>query len=140
MNVLDSDKGGWMNLKQLLLIYEAMTMNLRGQFDWAKIEKKWFEHSGNQFMKLKFGDLDYWEDILATTCYVGQPMKINDEMAVLRIALGSDTLRQLVDDINNGVEIGESSAVADDSKIIKKMAFLAYNFTDLEYIILKMRD
>ena len=47
-------------------------------------------------------------------CYIGQPVSISKNEAVLRIALGGDSFRQVVKDMNNDYDIGPGSAFADD--------------------------
>lgn len=45
----------------------------------------------------KFPEEDF--EITKNKCFTGQPVLINENEAVLRIALGSDSLRDLVNDM-----------------------------------------
>jgi hypothetical protein len=67
------------------------------------------------------------EETASEICFTGQPVLISPEKAVMRIALGSDSLRQVMDDKNFNTEIVKVS----DFVIIQKMAFLASNFDKL---------
>lgn len=62
------DTGAWMNKNELAKVFKAMTLD----------------------MSDKFPDEGY---LTSRICFTGQPVKINDNEAVLRIALGSDSLR-----------------------------------------------
>tara|TARA_B110000285_G_scaffold214985_1_gene260901 strand:+ start:625 stop:1155 length:531 start_codon:yes stop_codon:yes gene_type:complete len=44
------------------------------------------------------------KEIASRKCFIGQPVKINNEQGVLRIALGSDSLRQLREDFDGTLQ------------------------------------
>lgn len=62
----------------------------------------------------KFPEEDY--ELTKNKCFTGQPVVINEQEAVLRIALGSDSLRDLVQDIEQTLK--------EDAQILSKMSFL----------------
>ena len=62
-------------------------------------------------------------EISARKCFIGQPVKINKAEGVLRIALGSDSLRQLYTDFDG--------AIKTDAQIIEKLGFLSSNYNEL---------
>ena len=62
-------------------------------------------------------------DIASRICYTGQPVLISKEEAVLRIALGSDSLREYIED--------GPSTLQQDFTIIEKLSFLGERFNDL---------
>ena len=59
--------GEWMKKAELAKVFKAMTLD----------------------MSEKFPD----DDVASEICFIGQPVLISEEQAVLRIALGSDSLR-----------------------------------------------
>ena len=86
--------GAWMVKEELAKVFKAMTLD----------------------MSATFPSFDHAKEI----CFIGQPVLISKEQAVLRIALGSDSLRQVIDDSRFGVTIAAES----DFIIVEKMAFL----------------
>jgi hypothetical protein len=56
-------------------------------------------------------------------CFIGQPVPITKDESVLRVALGSDSLRACLRD--------PAAALAQDSAVIRKLALLAQRFHDL---------
>lgn len=63
------------------------------------------------------------QDISSRKCFIGQPVKINKDEGVLRIALGSDSLRQLQQDFDETLKT--------DGMIVEKLGFLAAHYNDL---------
>jgi hypothetical protein len=59
----------------------------------------------------------------APACYIGQPVAVAKDEAVLRVALGSDSLRACLRD--------PAAALAEDAALIRKLALLAERFRDL---------
>ena len=72
------------------------------------------------------------EEIVKKICYIGQPVQVCEDTAVLRLALGGDSFRQVVKDFNNDNDTGPGSAVADDRLILEKLNFLAMNYGQLK--------
>lgn len=83
-------------------------------------------------MTMDLSNLFKDEDVVKQICYIGQPVQISNDEAVLRIALGGDSFRQVVKDMKDGSDSGPGTALADDEIIIKKLAFLAENFGELK--------
>lgn len=96
------DTGKWMVKSELAKVFKAMTLDMSDKFPDDK-------------------------DLASKICFTGQPVLISNEQAVLRIALGSDSLRQVIDD----TEKGENVSHGEDDLICQKMAFLARNFGKL---------
>ena len=63
------------------------------------------------------------KEIASRKCFIGQPVKINSDQGVLRIALGSDSLRQLREDFDGTIAV--------DQQIVEKLAFLSANYDNL---------
>ena len=61
--------------------------------------------------------------VAANRCYIGQPVSITKEDAVVRTALGSDSLRAIL--------ANEKAALAEDSAILAKLSYLVRNYKDL---------
>jgi heterodisulfide reductase subunit C len=55
-------------------------------------------------------------EVLERICFTGQPVVITESEAVLRIALGSDSLRQFIEN--------KEETLKDDKAICKKMSTL----------------
>ena len=66
---------------------------------------------------------DNTRNILGKICFIGQPVLINEDKAVLRIALGSDSLRQFIDN--------KDAALKDDKAICSKMSMLGFLYEKL---------
>lgn len=98
LRIKHPDTGAWMNKSELAKVFKAMTLDMSGQF-------------GNA------------DPIASKICFTGQPVLINQEQAVLRIALGSDSLRAFVE------ESGRS--ISEDYEIIKKLSFLGERYNEL---------
>ena len=64
---------------------------------------------------------DFGEGVASQKCFIGQPVLISPKEAVLRIALGSDSLRDFI----------SSADTSGDSIIVQKMALLGANFDKL---------
>ena len=58
-----------------------------------------------------------------TRCQTGQPVQITKQMGILRIALGSDSLRDIIHDFEGTIK--------QDTTIIDKLALLANNYSSL---------
>jgi hypothetical protein len=88
--------GAWMVKAELAKIFKALTLDVSDKFPAHDAE------------------------ITSTICFTGQPVLISKTEAVLRIALGSDSLRSYIEN--------DASTLSDDIKIIKKMAYLGQNW------------
>jgi len=62
-------------------------------------------------------------EISAQKCFIGQPVLISPNEAVLRIALGSDSLRNYIED--------QSATLEEDKAIVNKLAFLGKEYNTL---------
>lgn len=107
-------------------------MDLTGKFDWNEVNSG--QSSTDKDIQLtinKLYDQQHWENILKYICYIGRPIKFSDTEGLLRISLDSESFRGVVDDIENDRYIN----FIDDEIIVKKMAFLAHNYTQLKRIL-----
>lgn len=96
------DTGKWMTKNELAKVFKAMTLDMSGTLSPAD--------DGEKF-------------ILEKKCFSGQPVLISKEEAVLRIALGSDSLREVLK--------AKSDALAADYQIIQKMSVLGQRYNEL---------
>ena len=96
------DTGKWMNKAELAKVFLNMTLDL-----------------GDKFPENK--------EVASRICFSGQPVLINKEEAVLRIALGSDSLREVIQDKKNDT----TKTNATDLKMLEKMSFLASKLNEL---------
>tara|TARA_B110000305_G_scaffold174689_1_gene193188 strand:- start:3 stop:317 length:315 start_codon:yes stop_codon:yes gene_type:complete len=96
------DTGKWMTKNELAKVFKAMTLDMS-----TSLSPK---DDGEQF-------------ILEKKCFSGQPVLISKEEAVLRIALGSDSLREVLK--------AKSDALKADYLIIQKMSVLGQRYNEL---------
>ena len=90
-------KNPWFKKSELATVFKAMTED----------KSKTFPDNG----------------ISAQKCFIGQPVLISPTEAVLRIALGSDSLRNYIEDQNKTLE--------EDKLIVDKLAFLGKEYNTL---------
>ena len=88
----------WFNKGQLVHVFKAMTQD-----------------KGELFPESK--------EVASRKCFIGQPVLISATEAVLRIALGSDSLRAYIDNADETLQ--------QDKHIIEKMAMLGKNYDKL---------
>jgi len=91
----------WMNKSELAKVFKAMTSDQNETF----LGMPGAEGAG---------------ELLKQRCFIGQPVLISKTEAVLRIALGSDSLRSFIEN--------EAATKLEDETIIQKMAVLGENF------------
>jgi hypothetical protein len=100
------DTGKWMIKSELAKVFKAMTLDMSDKFPDDK-------------------------DLASQICFTGQPVVISSEQAVLRIALGSDSLRQVIDDMNQAAASPKRIAKNEDALICQKMSLLGQHFNKL---------
>ena len=77
VRIKHSETGNWMIKSELAKVFRAMTLDV-----------------GHKF-------IDKQEKEIATNiCFTGQPVFISKDQAVLRIALGSDSLREVINEMS----------------------------------------
>ena len=64
------------------------------------------------------------KEALATCCFIGQPVDVSETHAILRIALGSESLASFLKDPN--------STLGEDELVVRKLAAIAKNFSTLK--------
>lgn len=102
MRIVHPDTGKWMNKAELAKVFKALTLDMSSIFPED-------------------------DEIASRICFTGQPVLISKEEAVLRLALGSDSLRQVIENR----KAGSTEGVETDFKIIEKMSFLGSRFNEL---------
>ena len=75
-----------------------MTMDLNEVLDWSEVIKF---SGGDTKININLQNQATWKNIASKICYIGRPVKISNKKGVLRVSLGSDSLRQVVKDLNN---------------------------------------
>ena len=132
ITVLDRETNTTLSLSDLEIIYEAMTMDLSGKFDWQQVNNS--HNMADKELQLtinKLYDQTHWEQILKHICYIGRPIKFSDKEGLLRISLDCETFRS----VHAAIQKEMYPNVVDDEIIVKKIAFLAHNFTQLKNIL-----
>lgn len=102
LRIIHPDSGKWMVKSELAKVFKALTLD----------------------MSQKFPEND---TVTSRICFTGQPVLISKEEAVLRLALGSDSLREVIDNM----DVGTNSAAETDFKILEKMSYLGGKFNEL---------
>ena len=92
IKVMHPSTGLPMKKSELADVFKALTLDMSEKFPEAEIK------------------------LTKNKCFIGQPVLINENEAVLRIALGSDSLRDLVSDFDETLK--------QDEQILAKMSFL----------------
>ena len=94
--------GDWLNMKEARELYRWMSMDLGG-FPDALPEDK---------------------EALSQVAYIGQPVDVSDEFAIVRIALGAESLLSFSDD--------KDKTLAEDELAVKKLSAIGKNFENLQ--------
>ena len=102
LRVIHPDTGKWMIKSELAKVFKALTLDLSEQFPEV-------------------------DDVVSRICFTGQPVHISKDEAVLRIALGSDSLREVI----KNLEQKQTTASQTDLAILEKMSFISYKFNEL---------
>lgn len=104
LRVGDAAEDGYRGEKELISVHRWMTLDLRPALEGRLPDE---EH-------------ELWSAAAATECFIGQPVGSPEAPWVVRVALGSDSMRQLVLD-RAGVE-------ADDDMLVRKLTLCAVHF------------
>jgi hypothetical protein len=99
---LKKQNGGWLNMSELRDVYKYMSQDLSSFIPEATPEER---------------------SILATACNLGQPVDVAESHAILRIALGSESLASYLED--------SEKTLRDDQVVVKKLALVARYFDQL---------
>lgn len=97
------DGNGWLSMSELRDVYRFMSLDVSSAVPSASDEEK---------------------EALATCCFIGQPVDVSETHAILRIALGAESLTNYLDD--------PESTLNEDEAAVKKLAVIAKNFTALK--------
>jgi hypothetical protein len=101
---LKSEDGrGWLNMSELRDVYRYMSKDVSSAVPAATPEEK---------------------DALATSCFIGQPVDVSGTHAILRIALGSQSLAKFLK--NPTITLGE------DKTVVQKLTAIAKNLSKLK--------
>jgi len=91
---------GWLNMEQLRDVYRWVSLDLSS-------------HLPNEDI-----------DIISTRCFIGQPVDVSESHAILRIALGADSLESYIQD--------RDTTIREDQITVQKLAAIARNFETLK--------
>ena len=98
-----ANEAGWLNMSQLRDLYRWMSMDVAALVNDATIEEK---------------------KALSKPAYIGQPVDVSDSHAIVRIALGVDSLLSYLDD--------KAGTLEEDHLTVKKLAAIARHFETLK--------
>mmetsp|Transcript_20905 Transcript_20905/g.31162 ORF Transcript_20905/g.31162 Transcript_20905/m.31162 type:complete len:1174 (-) Transcript_20905:78-3599(-) len=94
---------GWLSMSELRDLYRWMSMDVSGLVPDATAEEK---------------------EALSQSTYIGQPVHVSDSHAIVRIALGVESLVSYLDDSN--------STLQEDQAVVKKLAAIGKHFATLK--------
>ena len=94
---------GWLSMSELRDLYRWMSMDVSDLVTAATAEEK---------------------DSLSRPTYIGQPVDVSESHAIVRIALGVESLVSYLDD--------KSSTLEEDQAVVKKLAAIGKNFDTLK--------
>lgn len=94
--------GDWLNMKEARELYRWMSMDLGGFSDSLPEEK----------------------EALSQVAYIGQPVDVSDDFAIVRIALGAESLLSFSED--------KEKTLAEDELAVRKLAAIGKNFENLQ--------
>lgn len=97
------DGNGWLSMSELRDVYRYMSKDVSSVIPSATDDEK---------------------EALATCCFVGQPVDVSENHAILRIALGSESLANYLDD--------PEKTLAEDELAVRKLQAIAKNFSKLK--------
>lgn len=97
------DGNGWLNMSELRDVYRYMSMDVSSAVPSASDDE---------------------QEALSTCCFVGQPVDVSETHAILRIALGSESLANYLDN--------PEATLKEDELAVRKLAAIAKNFTTLK--------
>lgn len=97
------DGSGWFNMSELRDVYRYMSKDVSSAIPQLSAEEK---------------------EALSTRCFVGQPVDVADTHAILRIALGAESLSRYLD--NPTATLGE------DEMAVRKLSAIAKHFSTLK--------
>jgi hypothetical protein len=101
---VSDNSGGWLNMSQLRNLFQWMSMDISGRVPDATPEEK---------------------EALATTAYIGQPVDVSESYAIVRIALGAESMLSLLD------ENKQDEHAKHDMLVVKKLAAIGRHFESL---------
>lgn len=98
-----SSSGGWRSMSELRDLYRWMSLNVAELVPEATPEER---------------------EALSAPAYIGQPVDVSETHAIVRIALGVDSLLDYLED--------PERTVAQDGKVVRKLAAIAKHFDTLK--------
>jgi hypothetical protein len=97
------DGSGWLSMSELRDVYRYMSKDVSSAVTQLSTEEK---------------------EALSTRCFIGQPVDVADSHAILRIALGSESLSNYLEN--------QISTLREDEMAIRKLACIAKHFRTLK--------
>lgn len=104
---VSNSSGGWLSMSQLRNLFQWMSMDISARVPNASPEEK---------------------DALATIAYIGQPVDVSESYAIVRIALGAESMLSLLD------ENKQDEHAKHDMLVVQKLAAIARHFESLSWL------
>lgn len=99
---MSNNNGGWLNMKECRDLFRWMSVDVSSVVPNASDEEK---------------------DALSTIAYTGQPVNVSESHAIVRIALGVESLLSYIED--------KDATLAEDQKVVMKLATISKYFATL---------
>lgn len=100
---ISNKKGGWLNMSEARNLYRWMSNDIASAVVSAAAEDG---------------------KILSTSCYIGQPVSVSDSYAIIRIALGAESMMSYYQN--------KTMTLEEDSIVVKKLGLIAKHFDELK--------
>ena len=100
---MSNNKGGWLDMKECRDLFRWMSVDVSSVVPDASKDEK---------------------DALSTIAYTGQPVNVSESHAIVRIALGVESLLSYIED--------KDATLAEDQKVVKKLATISKYFETLK--------
>jgi len=100
---MSNNDGGWLNMKEARDLYRWMSMDVAAAVPDATEEEK---------------------EALSTVAYIGQPVSVSESHAIVRIALGVESLLSYISD--------KDTTLKEDKCTVKKLAAISKHFSTLK--------
>lgn len=103
IRIKKDDESGWLSMSELRDVYRYMSKDVSSAISQLPPEEK---------------------EALSTRCFIGQPVDVADSHAILRIALGAESLSNYLEN--------PSSTLHEDKMAVRKLSAIAMHFSALK--------
>jgi hypothetical protein len=100
---MSNNDGGWLNMQEARELYKWMSMDVSSAVPDASEEEK---------------------AALSTVAYIGQPVNVSESHAIVRIALGVESMLSYIDD--------KDATLKEDQTTVKKLSAISKHFSTLQ--------